>query len=373
MRLIACFCLILALVACDIPAKSPLFHADTNPKTLSEWGLFTVGHQTLTLNDGVIPYHLNTPLFTDYALKLRTIWMPEGVSATYKKNEVFDLPVGTILSKTFYYQRADENTDTVRKTASRPTIYTQDGLDTSDLRMVETRLLVHRVTGWQGLAYIWNADQTEATLKRTGAVIPLDLERDNGAIERFRYIVPNVTQCAGCHAFNVETRKLRPIGLQARHINLDYPYTSEMKNQLLHLATINYLQAFDDSVPAPRHANWADETAPLEDRMRAYLDINCAHCHNLKGPAGTSGLYLDPTTPIAGNFGLCKLPIAAGAGTGGRRFGITPGEPEASIFLFRMESNNPAVMMPELGRSLVHEEGVALIRDWIDQLDGSCR
>jgi len=72
------------------------------------------------------------------------------------------------------------------------------------------------------------------------------------------------------------------------------------------------------------------------------------------------------------NFGRCKMPIAAGTGTGNRKYGIVPGKPDESIFIFRMASTNPAVMMPELGRSLPHTEGVTLIESWIETLEGDC-
>ena len=69
---------------------------------------------------------------------------------------------------------------------------------------------------------------------------------------------------------------------------------------------------------------------------------------------------------------VCKLPIAAGTGTGDRKYGIVPGEPAESIFTYRMKSTLPSEMMPELGRSLSHAEGVALIEQWIAEMDGSC-
>jgi hypothetical protein len=71
-------------------------------------------------------------------------------------------------------------------------------------------------------------------------------------------------------------------------------------------------------------------------------------------------------------LGECKLPIAAGQGTGGNKFSIVPGKPEESILVYRMTSIDPGTMMPELGRSLVHDEGVALIADWISGMEGSC-
>ena len=101
------------------------------------------------------------------------------------------------------------------------------------------------------------------------------------------------------------------------------------------------------------------------DRARAYLEINCAHCHSADGPAKTSGLMLDyhETNPAA--LGVGKAPVAAGRGSGGRFYGIVPGKPDASIMVYRMEATDPELMMPEMGRKQTHEEGVALVREWI--------
>jgi hypothetical protein len=100
-------------------------------------------------------------------------------------------------------------------------------------------------------------------------------------------------------------------------------------------------------------------------RARAYLEINCAHCHNPAGAAANSGLFLDrrQSDPVA--LGIGKRPVAAGRGSGGRDFAIAPGDPDASILVYRMESTDPGIAMPELGRATVHVEGVKLLREWI--------
>ncbi|MBL0967083.1 MAG: hypothetical protein IBJ05_09720, partial [Blastomonas sp.] len=128
-----------------------------------------------------------------------------------------------------------------------------------------------------------------------------------------------------------------------------------------------------DWAAAPIAANgpvWNDpSTGSLDQRARAYLMVNCAHCHNPKGSASNSGLFLnygaaaDRTTT-----GVYKRPVAAGRGSGGREFAILPGQPDQSIMIHRMASTEPGVAMPEVGRSMVHEEGVALIRAWISSL-----
>ena len=118
---------------------------------------------------------------------------------------------------------------------------------------------------------------------------------------------------------------------------------------------------------APSHGD-----APVAEKARAYLDANCGHCHSPTGAADTSGLFLDSNTLSTRALGICKPPIAAGQGTGGRAYSIVPGAPDDSIIVFRMATDDPGTRMPELGRSLVHTEGVALVADWITELQGEC-
>ncbi|WP_375207607.1 SO2930 family diheme c-type cytochrome [Hyphococcus sp.] len=374
------------------PETAPTFHAEENPERLSEWGMIAATDGALKLSEGVTPYDLATPLFSDYALKLRTVWTPDGKPAVYNANEAFDFPVGTVITKTFYYPTPENAwTGDVQQGQERGLHGRRMALD--HLRLIETRVLVRREAGWDALPYVWNEDQSDAVLKRTGAVIPMTLTRDNGEMEPFAYLVPNANQCAGCHATNATTKAIQPIGPKARHLNKPSSFMDGF-NQLDHWLAKGLL-TFDGSSPHPeearsaiakdegsalqnnenfqfpRNADWTDETAPLAARARAYLDANCSHCHNPNGPADTSGLDLEPgaSGPAMGH---CKAPIAAGRGTGGRPYDIVPGRPDLSITVFRMETTDPGAMMPELGRAVRHEEGVELVREWIAAMDGGC-
>jgi hypothetical protein len=155
-------------------------------------------------------------------------------------------------------------------------------------------------------------------------------------------------------------------------LNRDYAYSQGPANQLSHWHDSGLLTPSIDPEQAPRNAYWYGDDDDLNSRARAYLDVNCGHCHNATAAANTSGLRLDAaeTEPIA--LGLCKMPVAAGRGSGAALFDIVPGAPDDSIMLIRMQSTQPDIAMPELGRSLVHREGVALIRNWIASLAGSC-
>lgn len=365
------------LVSCDYrKSQSPVFHSDTNPERLSEWHMLSVKDKTLQLGARVTPYDLNTPLFSDYAHKLRTIWMPEGKAANYNANTVFDFPVGTVITKTFYYQMpagSSANDGVVLRNADNTVQLLNTEFNLNSVKLVETRILVRRVAGWVALPYVWNEEQTDAVLKRTGDIKNFELVSVEKGKQPFSYVVPNTNQCAGCHATNSITREIKPIGLKARHLNKTFQYKGGAENQLVRWQVNGMLRGIPERSLIPQNALWNDANVALDNRARSYLDINCSHCHNRKGAANTSGLLLEPESPNGLTLGVCKLPIAAGTGTGDRKFGIVPGKPDDSIFTYRMASTNPGEMMPELGRSVSHDEGVALIRQWIAQMQGVCR
>jgi len=366
------------LAGCTHAPQDVHFFAEGKPEKLSDWHLVEARSGRLVANADVIPYDLNTPLFSDYAHKFRTVWMPKGTAAKYDTEGAFDFPVGTVLTKTFFYPQPTNisgDAKAVARTYDVSRDFAKDAgaeaLDLSKVRLIETRLLVRREKGWEAIPYVWNAAQTEAELARTGDAIPLELVDDHGAQEAFTYVVPNENQCAGCHVTNVKAKQIEPLGPRARHLNRDYAYASGKENQLAHWTRKGYLSG----VPAadvPRDADWHDASAPLDARARAYLDVNCSHCHSPTGPANTTALDLRSAATDLRRLGLCKPPVAAGRGTGDRLFDIVPGKPDDSILLYRVTSNEPGVMMPEMGRNTTHKEGVELIRDWIAATSGNC-
>jgi uncharacterized repeat protein (TIGR03806 family) len=361
-----------ALAACTRAPPAVHFFADGRPEHLSDWHVVFRDGGLLALNARVVPYDLNTPLFSDYAHKLRTVWMPAASAAQYSATDSFDFPVGTIFSKTFYFPRAAGGAAAVSRTSDQSRDFSGFGLNLTNVRLIETRLLVRREQGWEALPYVWNAEQTDAELARTGDEVALDLVSADGGREAFTYVVPNQNQCAGCHVTDLKTKSIAPIGPKARHLNRDYAYADGTQNQLTHLATVGYLAGLPNLPDVPRTANWLDTAQPLEARARAYLEVNCAHCHNPKGAADTTALNFDIASPMDRRLGLCKPPVAAGRGTGDHVFDIVPGHPDDSILPFRMATKETGVMMPEQGRDIVHREGVELIRAWIAAMPGSC-
>jgi len=370
----------LALVACSRTSQPVHFFAEGRPSKLSDWQVIYTDGPNLALNAGVIPYDLNTALFSDYAHKLRTIWMPRGTSAKFSADGSFDFPVGTIISKTFYYPRtkgAARDSIAVARTYDQSADFSdkaqgEPGLKLANVHLVETRILVRREGGWEALPYVWNAAQTEAVLARTGDAKPLELVSDDGTKQAFTYVVPNENQCAGCHVVDLKTKQIAPIGTKARHLNREYSYAMVRENQLLHWTKLGYLTGITDPASAAKNADWRDVAQPLDARARAYLDINCGHCHNAKGPANTTALDLTIFAADDRYLGICKPPVAAGRGTGDHFFDIVPGNPQDSILPYRMRSSEPGVMMPEQGRTTTHVEGVVLIEQWISATTGRC-
>ena len=177
-RLVVPFAALLFVAGCLHQRANVTFIAAGNPAKLSDWGLFTVANGRIAPHSGMVTYELNSPLFSDYAQKWRTAWMPKAVAATYDPAKSFDFPVGTIITKTFYYTTpadaaSPQTSGTVVKVT--PASYQSGvaGLDLRHVRLIETRLLVRRAEGWVAFPYVWNAEGTAATLERTGADVPL--------------------------------------------------------------------------------------------------------------------------------------------------------------------------------------------------------
>lgn len=342
-KLIACMLLcavfLLALSFRNEPPSDFVFH-----ENLSGYGFFTGELKQLSPSSGVVPYDLNTPLFSNYAEKLRFIKLPAGAKAVYNDSSIFEMPVGTILIKNFFYYNDFRKPEKGRK-------------------IIETRLLAHRKDGWATYQYIWNEAQTDAVFEPIGDAITVSYTDAKGKKITAPYVIPNQNQCKGCHA---QGTKLLPIGLAARHLNGDHVYKEGKENQLNYWSKHNMIDLPAGAIPA--NANWLSKTASTEAKARAYLDINCGFCHSKRGPANTSGLFLDIHNNNRTALGINKTPVAAGRGSGNLQYDIVPGNPSKSILIYRMTSTDPGISMPEIGREQIHKEGVALISEWIRNL-----
>lgn len=316
-------------------------------KLLSAYGLFEGNLADLNPAKEVYPYDINTPLFSNYADKLRFIYLPGNKKMTFKAQGPLAFVEGTILIKNFYYTKESSEQKNKRQ-------------------LVETRLLIKEKGKWKPLNYIWNEEQTDAELNYIGKQLMVNRENKKNEPQTINYTIPNLNQCKNCHNAN---NRIVPIGVTAAQLNKRYQFIADNINQLDFFKSENRLEKFTAAKNYSPMPVWNDVVSgSLEERARAYLDANCAHCHSSQGSAKNAGLFLNYHEKDARKRGVFKPPIAAGKGSGDFAYDIVPGKPEESILIYRVGSNDPAIRMPELGRSIVHQEGLELLTDYIQGL-----
>ena len=320
------------------------------PGSLSELGLFQGDLAQQIPATGVVRYELNVELFTDHARKQRFVWLPPASSATWRPEAVgatdLEFPIGTLMVKTF---------------AMPGDLREVDG----PAQLLETRILRHEPDGWVGYPYVWKPEQDDARLDLLGRYLQVTWRDEEGESRTSEYVVPHANQCKACH--KAEGGRMAPIGPRLRNLNREVTTDRGIRNQIDHWMELGLLAAGTPrSEHLPRLARWDDPSSgTLAERARAWLDVNCAHCHNPEGPASNTGLHLhvEATDPYA--YGVWRTAVAPGKGSGGLVYDIVPGRPDESILMHRIESTEAGVAMPELGRRLVDREGSRLIREWI--------
>jgi len=336
------------------------------PERLSELNILHWLDGRFVHNNRVIPYALNSALFSDHAQKHRTIWIPEGTSIQYTSSGVLDFPVGTAITKTFLMPHD------LREPREA-------------LEIIETRLLIRGSEEWQAWPYIWLDDGSDAILDVTGEVRTIELIDPDGTPQTANYLIPQRNQCVECHEIrqNDGTRQMTLIGPQARTLNRTYDYEDGAENQLQHLSTLGMLTGMPrlDDVPTSTDMSAVAETvrslgvdaldpSVRDQAARDYMDINCAHCHNPNAVEGVSSqVWLNHDADDLFHLGVCKRPSSAGEGTGGLDYDIVPGQPEQSVLWYRTMTTNVGAMMPQIGRSLSDSVGSQLIAAWITHLD----
>ncbi len=321
--------------------------------TLREYDFFQGDMAAMTPKEGVVPYSVAAPLWADQAGKGRFIVLPEGGKIGFSADDDWEFPDGTILVKSFYF-------DHDRRDPAK------------GARILETRLLVRQAGAWDVFTYLWNDEQTEATLLRTGKHLMVDFVDVDGAARTEEYIVPNLDQCSSCHERDDEERSL---GLVTAQMNRVVEQDGEMVSQLEWMAGLGMFAAPPPAAASlPAFVDPMGSAGTLDQRARSYLHGNCAHCHRPGGGAGKSGLVFLATATDPAEFGVCKVPAAAGPGAGGHPHDIVPGHPDDSIIIFRMNSLDPEIKMPELPNRVIDKDGVQLIRDWIAAMpsDSNC-
>lgn len=315
--------------------------------TLSEYGFFKGNMAFHKPVSGVLPYAPVSALFTDYAHKWRFVWMPAGASAIYNgDHDVLDMPDGTVIIKTFYY-------DNVQPANER--------------RIIETRLLYKRNGQWEFADYVWNAEQTEATFDLNGSFTPVTFLDDNGLERSINYRIPSSAECLTCHK---EDNLAIPIGPKPQNLNHTFAYKDGPMNQLLKWSEAGYLQrGYPKNIVSS--VRWDDPSEDMDKRVRAYLDINCAHCHKDDSHCDYRPMrfaYNETEDPT--NIGVCVPPDDPLLPQ--HTYIVAKGNIGRSLLHYRMNATDEAVRMPLLGRTIVHDEGIALLSEWINGLSPAC-
>ena len=324
---------------------------------LSDYKFFEgdIKNQVPSLN--VIPYEPASSLFSDYAHKKRFVWMPQGTKANFvADNKVLELPVGAALIKTFYYDNVQPDNTT---------------------RIIETRVMIRKATGWIFANYVWNAQQTEAYFDLAGSFTDISWKDENNVIKSASYRIPTLVQCMICHknkdvVGTIETDTYIPIGIKPQNLNFSYTYGTETINQLSKWIENGYLEN-NFTLPTVENTaiNYNDNTRPLETRVRSYFDSNCSHCHAIDRHCDYRPMRF-PFSETRGTNGLTNMGVCVD--TEDYTFApaltkiIAPGNVNRSMLYYRINTSDESFRMPLHGRTVIHEEAVALIEQWINSL-----
>ncbi|MFT4559660.1 MAG: putative heme-binding domain-containing protein [Planctomycetaceae bacterium] len=334
----------------------------TFPRNLSATGLF-LSVEKLALAPGVIPYDVNAAPWEDGTISQRFLALPG--SATVGVHEInnvqkgnlkgeWSFPDGTVLGKTIQLETSS---------------------DFSIQQRLETQIL-HRHKGeWRAYSYLWNADQTDAVLSDGKASDRSFAVPDSSSSSGYRsqtWHFASRTECLLCHT----TRGGSVYGFRIEQLNRDFDYGTSKDNQLRTLAHLGLFEKPIGKSPSPTQvaldkikqmASPADESADLTQRVRSYLHVNCSHCHQ-RGGGGTAAIevlhdiHFDKThlvsRPTQGSFGIVDPWVVA------------PGDPDRSILYYRMSKVGRG-RMPHFGSREIDDRGVALLREWILQLEQS--
>ena len=305
--------------------EGPAAPAETIPVMLSETGCVDPADPTQPA-EGLIPYGVNAPLWSDGAQKRRWMALPDGEMLTVADDGQLEFPVGTVLVKQFI--KGD--------------------------RLLETRLMVRHEDGdWGGYTYAWDPTGTSAQWARGGTSIELEDEH---------WTVPTMSQCMQCHTDVVG----RTLGLELGQLDGDFTYPNGRTRD--QLETLEHIGLFAESISAPGSVfpSAEDTSASIEARARAVLHANCSGCHQ-EGGTGGGEMDLRFEPPLA-SMGACGVaPDAGTLGVDGALL-LSPGDPDRSMITARM-GTRAVGQMPPIGTDEVDAAGLAVVREWIASLE----
>jgi len=270
-----------------------------------------------------IPYSVNSPLWTDGATKQRWIAIPNNTQIKIRKDGRWIFPTGSVLIKNFYL----------------------------DNQSIETRLLVHHTNGnWAGYSYEWNDEGTQAFL-----LDDVKLKDIKGQT----WVYPSPAQCLECH----NEPSHFALGTQTIQMNRLHSYTQQASQMgtLFHTGVLehNKLAMQQPVMPEP-----SDSSVSIEQRARAYLHANCAHCHRPENNPATPHNYLFN----ASLADLCREVEYYDSSNVAKKYLLVAGYPEYSLIYLRMNRRDE-LSMPPLGTTVLDLEGLALIEQWIRSME----
>ena len=380
-----------------VPNDKPAHDHKAFPRKLSESGLFdeVKGHKMAT---GLIPYSVNSPLWSDGAFKGRWIALPPTmmkgdkeipVHIDFGHNRAWNLPEKTVLVKSFGFEMKEG--------------------DAESRRWIETRFLTKQNDEWVGYTYAWNDEQTEGFLvERDGRDQNFEIRTDEGNIRTQHWRYPSRTECMVCHSRAAKY----VLGLTTLQMNKKHDYGHVVDHQLsvlerLGVLRLNWKSELLADFRKAREAdglekaeiekqinamtttrnqrgavgssrllskppqeydalvNPYDESADLDKRARSYLHANCSACH-IKAGGGNAQMELEFVTdrdkmnifdvkPLHHRFGIDDARL------------IAPGSPERSVLLHRVAIRERG-QMPQLGTAIVDEPAVEMLKEWIRSL-----
>lgn len=349
-----------------VPAPPPVADGPTFPTKLSDTGLFT-STKDYTPQPGLIPYSVNSPLWSDHAEKDRFIALPgksqiEFDVVTYPQPAPgappgWRFPDNTVLVKTFSLEMETGNPESRRR--------------------LETRILHHKkmpgiddeygAQFWRGYTYIWNDEQTDAFLADAKGVDQTftikDANAEGGQREQAWHF-PSRDECTLCHTMSAKY----VLGVNTLQMNRDHDYgDGKPVNQLTQLQQLGIFATPPKETPdkLPRLVDYRDKSASIDDRARSYLHSNCAHCHRKWGGGNADFQLLSPL-PLA-DTGTVNVKPGQGKFKLNDPRNIIPGDPSRSMVYHRMTLKGLG-RMPHIASKVVHEEAVQLIGEWIKQL-----
>ncbi|WP_309386623.1 PQQ-dependent sugar dehydrogenase [Cerasicoccus frondis] len=317
------------------------------PALLSDTGAFS-SLEDLTPTAGVIAYEPNVSFWSDHAIKQRWFALAGDEPIEYSLNEGWSAPAGAVWIKHFELELERGNPDSRQR--------------------IETRFLVKTDDGAYGVAYRWNEAGTEATLvDAEGVDIALDIVNEDGLDQTQLWHIPSRSECMQCHS----AVSGYALSFNARQLNREADFNGQYQNVLAALGEMGYLEGGPEENAVkyiPAYAAIDDESQSLEFRARSYLAVNCAQCHQPGGPA-ISEIDLRPQLTLRETGVLNAVPgNDAGGNSNPHNRIVVPGDPDLSVLLQRMCACSGFTRMPPLASNEIDEAGVALVREWIENL-----